>query len=85
MKAHEQMELLKAKEKENVSGANVAMCKGFIKPLDYSIDLLIRTHPTLRSYCPQMMNVEVDPSYHLYPSRKDRIEPKDEIQLRNLK
>lgn len=28
---------------------------------------------------------EVDPSHHLYPNRKERLEPKDEIQLRNLK
>jgi hypothetical protein len=48
--AHEQMELLKSKTKEIVSGANVAMPNSFLKPTDYSIDLLIRTHPTLRKY-----------------------------------
>lgn len=46
------MELLKSKEKEIVSGANVAMPSSFLKPVDYSIDLLIRTHPTLRKYVP---------------------------------
>ena len=28
-------------------------------------------------------NVEVDPEYHLYPYKRERIEPKDEIFLRN--
>jgi len=45
------MELLKQNNKEVVSGANIAMAASFIKPLDYSIDLLIKTHPTLRTYC----------------------------------
>ena len=44
------MELLKQKTKDVVSGANVEMPKGFLKPLDYSIDLVIRAHPTLREY-----------------------------------
>lgn len=42
------MELLKTKTKENVSGANVGMASSFIKPYDYPIDLIVRTHPTLR-------------------------------------
>jgi hypothetical protein len=50
MNAHEQMEMLKLNKKEVVSGANVAMPSSFLKPLDYSIDLLVRTHPTLRMY-----------------------------------
>jgi hypothetical protein len=53
MAAHEQMELLKQKEKDIVSGANVAYPDSFKKPLDYSVDLLVRTHPTLRKYCQQ--------------------------------
>lgn len=85
MAAHEQMELLKQKEKDIVSGANVAMPKAFVKPFDFSIELVVRTHPTLRSYCKQLECTEVDPSYHLYPSQKERLEPKDEIRLRNLK
>jgi len=44
------MELLKQNQKEIVSGANVAMVPTFLKPLDYSVDLLVRTHPTLREY-----------------------------------
>ena len=83
--AHEQMELLKQNKKEIVSGANVAMVRGFLKPLDYSVDLLVRTHPTLREYCPQSSCTEVDPEYHLYPSKRERIQLKDEISLKNAK
>ena len=73
MQEHEQMELLKKKEKAIVSGANVAMPKTFLKPLDYSIDLLLRPHPTLRKYEGKICqynetgNTEVDPEYHLHP------------------
>jgi hypothetical protein len=28
---------------------------------------------------------EVDPAYHLYPYKRERIEPKDEISLQNVK
>lgn len=28
---------------------------------------------------------EVDPAYHLYPYKRERIEPKDEISLKNVK
>jgi hypothetical protein len=28
---------------------------------------------------------EVDPAYHLYPYKRERIEPKDEIALKNVK
>jgi len=73
------MELLKQNEKEVVSGANIAFPASFIKPLDYSVDLLIKTHPTLRSYCKQLETTEIDPAYHIYPSVKDRLHPKDEI------
>lgn len=79
MAAHEQMELLKQKEKDIVSGANVAMPRSFLKPLDFSIELVVRTHPTLRSYCQQVQCSEIDTTYHLYPSKKERLEPKDEI------
>lgn len=61
------------------------MPRAFVKPFDFSIELVIRTHPTLRSYCKQLECSEVDPSYHLYPSKKERLEPKDEVGLRNLK
>jgi len=50
MAAHDKMEMLKLNKKEIVSGSNVAMPGGFLKPVDYSIDLLVRTHPTLRIY-----------------------------------
>jgi hypothetical protein len=36
------MELLKQANKDNVSKANVAMPASFTKPLEYSIDLLVR-------------------------------------------
>ena len=85
MDAHIQMELLKQKTKDIVSGANVAMPSTFVKPIDYSIDLLVRTHPTLRSYQNQLSCTEVDPEYHLYPSKRERICPKDEVELRNVK
>ena len=51
-KAHEQMELLKQEKKDVVSGAIVNMPSGFMKPLHYSTDLLLKAaqHPTLRQY-----------------------------------
>ena len=61
------------------------MPASFTKPLDYSIDLLVRQHPTLRSYCKQIESSEADPTYHLWPAVRERIMPKDEIQLRNVK
>lgn len=79
MAAHAQMELLKKKEKEIVSQANVAMPAGFLKPFDYSIELLVNTHPTLRQYCVQADCVETDPEYSLYPFKRERKLPKDEI------
>ena len=79
------MEMLKQKEKDIVSGANVAMPASFLKPLDYSIDLLVRTHPTLRQYERQVSNCEVDPEYKLYPAIRQREELKDEIVLKNVK
>jgi len=52
-----------------VSGAIVQMPKTFLKPFDYSIDLLVRAHPTLREYCELRKQSEVDPDYSLscYP------------------
>ena len=61
------------------------MPKSFIKPLDYSIDLLVRTHPTLRAYIKQGFCTEIDPEYALYPRERPRIMPKDEIELKNFK
>lgn len=43
MDAHEQMRMLKQDKKDIVSGAIVNMPKSFLKPLDYSIDLLVRS------------------------------------------
>jgi len=43
MAAHEQAKMLKADKKEVVSGAIVKMPSTFTKPLDYSVDLLIRS------------------------------------------
>lgn len=50
LQAHEKAKLFKSTTKEIVSGAIVNMPKTFLKPLDYSIDLLVRSHPTLRDY-----------------------------------
>lgn len=79
MAAHEQMELLKQKEKDIVSGANVAAPVAFLKPLDFSIELVIKTHPTLRIYCQQFDCTEIDPSCALHAKMLPRLEPKDEI------
>lgn len=48
--AHEQMEMLKQDKKDIVSGAIVKMPQTFLKPFDYSSELLLRSdqHPTLR-------------------------------------
>lgn len=83
--AHEQMEMLKQKTKDNVSGSNVAMPKNFLKPLDYNVQLLVRTHPTLRKYEKQVENGETDPEYHLYPKQIVRTDLKDDIVLKNIK
>jgi hypothetical protein len=61
------------------------MPSSFVKPLDYSIDLLVRSHPTLRSYNTQIACAEVDSEYHLYPNKRDRVMPKDEVELKNVK
>ena len=85
MKAHEQMELLKKDKKDIVSGANVAMAASFLKPVDYSVDLLVRSHPTLREYTNQVACSEIDPEYYLYPAKKERLPLMDEILLKNSK
>jgi hypothetical protein len=52
--------MLKQAKKEIASGAIVHMPSGFKKPLDYSIDLIIRQHPTLREYVALKRPTEVD-------------------------
>jgi hypothetical protein len=42
------------------------MPKTFLKPFDYSIDLLVRSHPTLREYAEMRRQTEVDPDYALH-------------------
>ena len=78
--------MLKEKEKEIVSGAIVNMPKGFLKPLDYSVELVIRAdqHPTLREYykMPPSSSTEVDPEFGVYPSQRHRKPEHDEIALR---
>jgi hypothetical protein len=55
----------------------------FLKPLDFSVDLIVKTHPTLREYPALKAQSEVDPDHNLYPAERPRIQPKDEIMLRN--
>jgi len=60
------------------------MPKTFLKPFDYSIDLLVRSHPTLREYCDLRRQSEVDPDYALHPSlARHRQDPRDEIMMKN--
>lgn len=86
MAAHEQQKVLKKEKKDVVSAAIVNMPKGFLKPLDYSVDLLIRSdqHPSLREYCrmPGGSTTEVDPEFKLYPSERKRLQVLDEIELK---
>ena len=69
--AHEQAEMLKQDKKDIVSGAIVKMPQGFLKPVDYSVTLLLKPeqHPTLKAYVAQAgtTSTEVDPHYNLYP------------------
>jgi hypothetical protein len=62
------------------------MPKGFLKPFDYSIDLLIRSdqHPTLREYVrmPTSSSTEVDPEFKLFPTQRKRLHAMDEIELK---
>ena len=41
--AFEQQKLLRKDKKDIVSGAIVNMPRSFLKPLDYSVDLVVRT------------------------------------------
>jgi hypothetical protein len=60
------------------------MPKTFMKPFDYSIDLLVRSHPILREYADLRRQTEVDPDCALNTSLpRQRVEPRDEIMLRN--
>lgn len=60
------------------------MPKTFLKPFDYSIDLLVRTHPTVREYAELRRMTEVDPECALNNAMpRQRNEPRDEIMLRN--
>ena len=76
--AHEQAELLKQEKKDAVSGAIVKMPGGFLKQVDYSVDLLLRPdqHPTLRGYVAQSgtSSSEVDSQFCLYPYLRPRHE-----------
>ena len=86
MAAHEQAELLKQKKQESVSGAIVKMPTGFLKPNNYSVDLVLRPdqHPTLRGYVSQSgtSSTEVDSQFCLYPYERTRHEQLDEIGLK---
>ena len=60
------------------------MPKTFLKPFDYSIDLLVRSHPTLREYCELRRQSEIDPDYALHPAlARQRQDPRDEIMMKN--
>jgi hypothetical protein len=58
------------------------MPQSFLKPFNYSTDLLIMPHPTIREYVPFLGFAEVDPEYKLYPYKRERIEAKDEVSTR---
>lgn len=86
--AHVQMEMLKQSTKDVVSGANIAPPSSFTKPFDFSVDLLVRSHPTLRKYLKQVKVKETEPEYVLDPSGRPplvRAQPKDEIELCNVR
>lgn len=84
--AHEQQKLLKRDKKEVVSAAIVPMPQSFLKPLDYTVEKVIRAdcHPTLREYVslPATSSTEVDPEYQLYPSTRQMVPIRDEIELK---
>ena len=75
--------ILKKENKPFISGAIVYMPRGFVKPINYPIELIILYHPTLRDYLVFKELTEVDPNYDIYPNEKPRFEPRDEISLRN--
>ena len=78
--------MLKQDKKEIVSGAIVKMPQGFLKPVDYGVELVVRSdqHPTLRTYIQQkgIATTEVDPAFNLYPYERKRNEVHDEITLK---
>ena len=84
--AHEQQKLLKRDKKDVVSAAIVPAPETFKKPLDYTIEKVIRSdcHPTLREYksLPATSSTEVDPEYQLYPSERRMVPIRDEIELK---
>ena len=61
------------------------MPTSFLKPLDFSVELLVRAHPTLRQFRGMLDCTEVDPEYHLKPFERPRIMPKDEIEMMSSK
>lgn len=80
---------MKKPSKDIVSKAIVEMPCTFAKPLDYSVDLLLRSdqHPSLREYIsiPAQQTSEVDPAFALYPQVRNPLQAKDEIELRMKK
>lgn len=62
------------------------MPQTFLKPFDYTVEKVIRSdcHPTLREYCslPPSSSTEVDPEYQLYPSNRQMVPVRDEIELK---
>ena len=83
---HEQMEMLKQDKKDIVSGAIVKMPQTFLKPFEYSSELLLRSdqHPTLRQYVaqPVTLSTYADPIFALYPYLRIINELFDEISLK---
>ena len=61
------------------------MPRGFTKPIDFSVDLLVKEHPTLREYPKLRGTTEVDPDFNLAPYKRTRCENNDEIMLVNTK
>lgn len=55
----------------------------FKKAFDYSIDLMVRSHPTIREYVGLKRQSEIDTDYNLCSYPRPRYDPKDEIMLRN--
>lgn len=61
------------------------MPSGFKKPIDFSVDLLVKEHPTLREYTKQCNTTEVDTEFNLAPQKRVRQLQSDEIGLVNAK
>ena len=62
------------------------MPQSFLKPFDYSVEKVIRAdcHPTLREYSaiPNTSSTEVDAEYALYPTTRNMVPIRDEIELK---